>query len=66
VNGCTICGGYGMKHDPIAHGAEERERRLLYAFGFDCSACDCSWGAHTSGGACEDCDCPAFVDGGAA
>jgi DnaJ-class molecular chaperone len=22
VNGCTICGGYGMKHDPIAHDAE--------------------------------------------
>jgi hypothetical protein len=20
MNGCQICGGYGMRHDPVAHG----------------------------------------------
>ena len=22
MTACTTCGGYGMRHDPIAHGAE--------------------------------------------
>jgi DnaJ-class molecular chaperone len=22
VSGCHTCGGYGMRHDPIAHGTE--------------------------------------------
>lgn len=51
VTACALCGGYGMKHDPIAHDAEppwitcpecDGEGTVLDRYGLDwtCEGCE--------------------------
>jgi len=59
VNGCALCGGYGMHHDPVAHGTDPGPTRYeshIWSPRTDededeCAACGVTW---------SDCDdgCP--------
>lgn len=50
MNGCRTCGGYGMHHDPVAHGTagEPEDRWELQADGWPTRECD------HDGGECHD------------
>lgn len=49
MTGCQTCGGFGMHHDPVAHGTENAEPCCDYRdHGGENPACDCPMHAQSA------------------